>query len=80
MILNVKLVLTMLKLCSAVSRDVLQANYDTLHTHKVLKLKKLVWGHSALSMVCLLPYLQRDAKLACSRTDAYSTMQMSNCP
>lgn len=42
MILNMKLGLMILKLCSAGSRDLLQANYDTFHTCKVQKLKKLL--------------------------------------
>lgn len=42
MILNMKLVLTILKLSSAGSRDFLQANYDIFHIFQVLKIKKLL--------------------------------------
>ena len=77
-ILDIKLVLTILKLCSAGSRDLLQANYDTFHTCKVLKLRKLPYGQAVFFMVCYLSHLQKDAKPACSRADAYFTMQISN--
>ena len=42
MMSDAKLVLRILKLCSAGSRDHLQENSDNFHTCKVQKLKKLL--------------------------------------